>query len=803
MSTWASRLSSSKSVSPTSGTESRGAAAQRDFSSVSNTASPTSMVSGGGAGADVGAGSGNAAALLREEFRVVAEAYNEQNVYLLRLPPDCWDMAAKYLSYMDVIALGQACRSLWRVLHNLDSLWRRQLSYFYHDMRDLRGGKLLCTAPLFPESPCSRSTSHQGSMGALTGPAGGQEWPRKAWHQSYMSAYERFFQERRVYVLDSHREWHFQELADVEDKSTGMFTVALHDGRVEALTAAASPLSMDPFSFSGAWSASPPQQLLPWVAAASVSATASPIFANAVDSTREWLLAAPSSPASFAASQPPASPAQAPTPLHVRTTSAQTNGTSIGSSPAIAPAAAPSTPPLLPRVGEPIINEHNPLLRLRVYAIEPVEAEENRDAEAAEVAAYASGIDEERHRSHASLASSISASLSGMTEEQVIEYVMRLSLAETQQAASRSSSSSPTAEAPSNAKPAATDPVGSATQQQPKLYRHCHYRGANPTASLPLSELLAILDAFTNNASDQLQYHHVRNCTEDEDPAFLQRLSETLRSAKHRRLHLGNHHRAVRNNGQTTRNRAGRSAGAGSADAPSLSLSAAGTATPPQQPPPMNRMLRGFHGDLLEITEREAQLVAGTLLGMPRVIDEFVAFRCYDPALLYHRLYSSSTAIDRAGTRGTPREARGEAPWLKDNSVLSDGVSPISRQTTQAGSSGPTHQSVETPAAIPPLTTLTPSLRPLPFFTRFFLAPELCHDGCIALIVVDVVRVLVIVEKEVVTTDNPDWASPLIARGGRVVVHGQGYNAQAYTRDEYNYVPLNPTRRRRNSDSGG
>lgn len=787
-------------MSPTSGTESRGAAVLRDFSLVSSAASPTGVVSGGGAGADVGAGGGNSAALLREEFRAVAEQYNEQSVCLLRLPPDCWDMTTKYLSYMDVIALGQACRSLWRVLHKLDSLWRRQLSYFYHDMRDLRGGKLLCTAPLFPESPCSHSTSHRGSMGALTGPAGGQEWPRKASHQPCMSAYERFFQERRVYVLDSHREWHFQELADVEDKSTGIFTVALHDGRVEAVAAAASPISADPFSFSGAWSASPPQQLLPSVAAASASATASPIFANATDSTHEWLFAASSSPASFVPSQPPASPAQTPTPLHVRTTSAQTNGTSIGSSPALAPAAAPSTPPLLPRVGEPIINDHNPLLRLRVYAIEPVEAEENRDDEAAEVAADASRIDEEYHRSHASPASSISASLSGMTEGQVIEFVVRLSLAEAQQATSRSSPSPPAAEAPSNPKPAARDPVGSsATQQQRKLCRHRHYRGANPAASLPLSELLAILDAFTNNASDQLQYYHVRNCTEDEDPAFLQRLSETLRSAKHRRLHLGNHHRAVRNNGQTTRNRAGRLTGAGSADAPSLSLSATGTATPPQQPPPMNRMLRGFHGDLLEITEREAQLVAGTLLGMPRVIDEFVAFRCYDPALLYHRLHPSSTAIDRADTRGTPREA----PWLKDSAVLSDGVSPISGQTTQAGSSGPTYQSVEPPATTPPLTTWTPPLRPLPFFTRFFLAPELCHDGYIALIVVDVVRALVIVEEEVVTTDNPDWASPLIARGGRVVVHGQGYNAQAYTRDEYNYVPPNPTRRRRNSDLGG
>lgn len=89
-----------------------------------------------------------------------------------------------------------------------------------------------------------------------------------------------------------------------------------------------------------------------------------------------------------------------------------------------------------------------------------------------------------------------------------------------------------------------------------------------------------------------------------------------------------------------------------------------------------------------------------------------------------------------------------------------------------------------------------PPLKPLPFFTRFFLAPELCHDGFIALIIVDVVRALVVVDKEVVGNDSADWESPLIDRSGRVVVPGQGYNPQAYTRRDYDYVPPVPPRRR-------
>ncbi|KAK7196930.1 hypothetical protein NESM_000635300 [Novymonas esmeraldas] len=726
MSTWASRLSSAKPVPS--------ATAARALAGAPRPASTTATA-------------GDAAAL-RAEFRVVAETYNEQSVCLLRLPPDCWELVAQYLPYTDVVALGHACRVLWAVLHARESVWRSQLAYFHEDVRGLRSGKLLCTAPLFPEQSTARDGSRARSAAAASAGVDDTERSPPPPPQFRLSAYERFFQERRLYVLDSHREWHFQELADVADKSTGMFTVALHDGRADPATVAvmvASPVSAEPLALPDSWSTSTPPVLR------APSAVASPILANALDGTREWLLAAPSSPAS---------PVPTATPPHRRTISAQTSGTSAGNSPAIAPVVAPSTPPLLPRVGEPIINDRNPPLRLRVYAIESERAGGGSGGDAQQRVAGASGGYAARRHSGTAPTAHTAASLAGMTEEQMLEYAMRLSLADAppSSAAAAAATTAPAPPDPASVEDAVAPP-GPHSERQRKQHYRCHRRGASPASSLPLSELVAVLDALNNNAHDQLQHYHVRDFTADEDPAFLQRLSETLRGAKHRRLHLGNHHRAVRNNGQTTRNRAGRST-----DAPSSSWTGVNTggggATPPQGPPPMNRMLRGFHGDLLEITEREAQLVVGTLLDMPRVIDDFVVFKCYDPALLYRVLNPPYT------------------------------VAAAARDTT--GSSAAS----ATPSSASPLT-------PLPFFTRFFIAPELCHGGHIAVIAVDVVRVLVVVGQEVMSRDHPDWASPLIARGGRVVVHGQGYNAQAYTRDDYNYVPPNPTRRRRDSDLGG
>ena len=831
MSTWASRLSS---------------AAKSASVSSSCAASPLSVrpavtpASGGGGAAASTTASDAPSPDVREEFRRVAEKFNEESACMLRLPPDCWDVLTQYLSYIDVVALGQTCRSLWVVLHERESVWWRQLAYLHQDIRDLRGGTLLCTAPLFPRPPPAANASQSESLipSPTTAPppsttmsVDGGRSPRGDWVP--MSAYERFFQERRVYVLDARREWYFQELADVEDKVTGMFTVALHDGKIDAS-----------HSFTSL-SVTPPPALLPRTTA---SAANTPVQA-AIDAAPDASLSVPPSSLSpqrglHGSSLGPAAP-----------TLVQTPGTSAGSSPVLAPSSpAPPTPPLLPRVGDPIINDHNPLLQLRIYTIDVLgakgEEEEEQEADGEgeatddeyDSAAVATGRHTSRSHGSPTFTTDAPENLAGMSEDEVLAYVMQLSLQEAQAAAAAASP------APARTTPAAPSPQSpsyemsaclaktAATTTDPLCWPHNHYRGAPGSVSLPLSELLIIVDSINNNALDQLRHHQVRDCTADEEPRFLRRLAETLRSAKHRRLHLGNHHRAVRNNGQTTRNRAGRNIA--TLDSPAFNVSftfgASGASSPsaqsqsqPQPPPPMNRMLRGFHGDLLEITEREARMVASKLLGKPSIIDDFVVFHCHDPGMLYRRLCPASTSASASPSVDASREvaetastaARLEASHVRASDakqVMKHGIlvtlsAPLSidpaTPTRNAATDNAISASFSPPPGSPSFPSVTlrtvmraPALKALPFFTRFFLAPELCHDGYIALLVVDVVRVLVVVDKEVVSTDNPDWASPLIDRGGRVVVPGQGYNPQAYTRSEYNYVPTNPVRRRRDSN---
>lgn len=812
MSSWASRLSTSAKSAATSpaGTDANSNNNKPpSFTTTTNGAGNAAAAVQQHAGPHSTHAAAPAAADLREEFRRVAEAYNEASAVMLRLPPDCWDILTQYLSYMDVVALGQTCRSLWVVLHTRESVWWRQLAYFHRDVRDLRGGKLLCTAPLFPRPPAEAETSASESLvpsptiappPSRTLGSGAESPPRTfavrasrrdTWVP--MSAHERFFQERRVYVLDSHREWHFQELADVEDRATGMFTVALHDGKVESV---ASPLSAEVASLSFTASVTPPPPLLPRTTA---SATHTPVL-TAMDSGRDASLAVPPSPISLTPQQQ-----LAPTP-HRRTGSNQTPGNSAGNSPALAPSPAPPTPPLLPRVGDPIINDHNPLLQLRIYTIDTQGGHCKKSSHQGEEEEEGEEEGEYDTEAAASMrpSSAPPISFAGMTEEQVMEYVLQMSLQEAQQQQQQQARRTPPAESPSDTR-----------NLDPACWPHTHYRGAPGSTSLPLSQLLIILDSINNNAHDQLRHHHVRDCTAEEDPRFLQRLAETLRSAKHRRLHLGNHHRAVRNNGQTTRNRAGRG---GDGAAFSVSLTASGgpggarSPAPPPPPPPMNRMLRGFHGDLLEITEKEARAVATRLLGKPNIIDEFVVFHCNDPAELYRRL-CPSCAAETSATNAATWESRPPA-GAAGRQVMKHGmlvsvpaplyVDPVASPstTTTAPAAASAFSDPSSPLSTSAVQTVmrAPPLKPLPFFTRFFLAPELCHDGYVALIIVDVVRALVVVDKEMVGNDSPDWESPLIDRSGRVVVPGQGYNPQAYTRSDYNYVPPNPPRRRRDSD---
>ncbi|KPA76631.1 hypothetical protein ABB37_07490 [Leptomonas pyrrhocoris] len=852
MSTWASRLSTAaKSVTSSPVTEGHiGRHRTGTSTSSSAVASPLNVGSGAPAAAAVTANDATSSDV-REEFRRVAEKYNEESACMLRLPPDCWDLLTEFLSYVDVVALGQTCRSLWVVLHERDSVWWRQLAYLHQDVRDLRGGNLLCTAPLFPRPPPDVCMSQSESLipSPITAPSSSTARVVEGRLRSFaahprrsdwvpMSAYERFFQERRVYVLDAHREWHFQELADVEDKATGMFTVALHDGRFDFFS---SPHSSDAASPPFVSAASPPPAQLP---RSTASAVTTPIQA-ATDSARDTSPNVPPSPISL---MPPqvgralfvgatATATAAPTP-HRRTTSNQTSGTSAGNSPAFAPSPTPPppSPPLLPRVGDPIINAHNPLLQLRLYTIDVHGAErrlhgagnaEDDEDEGGEGGNHtASGSGSRMNGSHGlrSSATEPPANLAGMSDDEVLAYVMQLSLEEAQ-AATRQSPALARATPPVAPPQTAHElPQGGASSTptaataDPMCWPHNHYRGAPGATSLPLSELLTVIDSINNNALDQLHHHKVRDCTADEDPKFVRRLAETLRSAKHRRLHLGNHHRAVRNNGQTTRNRAGRivNADSGAAFSVSVTSGAGGGASspqPPPPPPPMNRMLRGFHGDLLEITQREARMVANKLLGKPNIIDDFVVFHCYDPGELYRRLCPASMAYADAA----PAPAATTAPTLSTTTpeVKPPAVS-AGRQVMKhgtlisvpaplyvdpvAGDAVKTNSAPASPSMLLRTVMREPALTALPFFTRFFLAPELCHDGYVALLVVDVVRVLVVVDKEVVSTDNPDWASPLIDRGGRVVVPGQGYNPQAYTRSEYNYVPPNPPRRNRESN---
>ncbi|KPI85245.1 hypothetical protein ABL78_5698 [Leptomonas seymouri] len=826
MSTWASRLSTSaKSATPSPVIE---GSSERHRPGASPSSSSV-IAPPQNSGPETAAMTANDAmpSAVREEFRLVAEKYNEESVCMLRLPPDCWDLLTQYLPYADVVALGQTCRSLWVVLHQRDSIWWRQLAYFHHDVRGLRGGKLLCTAPLFPRPPPDASTSQSESLipsptttpsSSTAAGADGRPHPFTARLRCSgevpMSAYERFFQERRVYVLDAHREWHFQELADVDDKSTGMFTVALHDGKAKSLHTS---ISADAASLSFASSFESPSAPLPRTTA---SMATTPILA-ASDSANSTLLNAPPSPTALLLPQAGrgsslSTPAAATFTPHRRTTPNQTPGTSASNSPALAPSPTPPAPSLLPRVGDPIINEHNPLLQLRIYTID-VHGTERQLYEADDYAEEG-GKEEDcgagtsgRHMSglHGplSLAAEPPVNMAGMSEDEVLAYVMQLSLQEAQAAVRNSSlpthATEPVASSHDLPQGSATKTATAAKTSTARRPRS-HYRGAPGSQSLPLSELLIVIDSINNNALDQLHHHQVRDCTADEDPYFLLRLSETLRSAKHRRLHLGNHHRAVRNNGQTTRNRAG-----GGVSSPNPQQ--------PPPPPPMNRMLRGFHGDLLEITEREARMVANKLLGKPNLIDDFVVFHCYDPNELHRRLHPTTTSSTDAAPAAT------RAPTTASTVEMNHSSATMERQVANHGTlvsvpaplyvdcaAGDAIKVIGAPAplslaparcAYPPVSLrtvmLAPPLRALPFFTRFFLAPELCHDGYIALLVVDVVRALVVVEKEAVSSDNPDWASPLIHRGGRVVVPGQGYNPQAYTRSEYNYVPPNPPRRQR------
>lgn len=119
----------------------------------------------------------------------------------------------------------------------------------------------------------------------------------------------------------------------------------------------------------------------------------------------------------------------------------------------------------------------------------------------------------------------------------------------------------------------------------------------------------------------------VSDKTTSESEAFLTCLSLTLSGAMRRRLHLPNHHRAVRNNGQTSRRRLGNQ------DAESVENGI----------PEQNMILSNFRGALLEISESEvSQLCLGLELKYREAIHLFVHGESKYSTLTADRVYPSS-----------------------------------------------------------------------------------------------------------------------------------------------------------------
>lgn len=153
-------------------------------------------------------------------------------------------------------------------------------------------------------------------------------------------------------------------------------------------------------------------------------------------------------------------------------------------------------------------------------------------------------------------------------EAEVMAYVMALSLAETQ----------------------------GGTPRPPHPFQRAHLKVTQPMYSP--AELMTMMTDEIPDGADAHSYEGrfgVVDRTEEEDQSFLTSLSLTLSGAKRRRLHLKNHHHAVRNNGQTSRRRLGNVAAGQQAHQNPSDLAL----------PPENLMLSSFHGTLLEVSWKE------------------------------------------------------------------------------------------------------------------------------------------------------------------------------------------------------
>lgn len=693
---------------------------------------------------------------------MIAEMHNADvsAVPSRRLPYDLWEFITCFLLYADVVQLAHTSRHLWSSLMRSESIWEQQLRFFHEGILDMRGGSLLMTDFAIPHGA--------GSVGKRPHHRGG-----------VLSVCDQFWHEKKLYVLDAHREWHFEELSSLEDKETGVFTVPLHLGHETLSSSAAAPFSRPSESpESSRASVLSPSWVVGGGTAAHEHAASGPEGSSTANATPVLDSGAGALASRFTPSpRPEAVPA-------VGTASASPSGYGGTSSP------VPQQPVVrMPAVGAAFVGPHRGDLRLQILRpIRPGEAPSSSElspphsrshGEARE--SMADDADGGHSTSDAAplsmdpyLALDQPASLED--EDAALAYVLALSEAE---AKGQSPPPPPvyrrsTTTAAYNGK--GRPPGGVETLSAGR-------GGASAYPQLPFlqpSELLTVMEMINSGMAAQSRVQ-VRDVTAQQPHLFLQALEETLKSAKRRRLHLGNHHRAVLNNGQTTRNRSGqrhqppqslnassgpwdvRSASASSPLTPRPSFAdpsphpaARSPPVPLPAPPPVNRILRYFTGRLMEVTKREAHAVSSQLMRLPELVDDFDILPAFGDG--------------EWKASGSPTNAVGATTLTLFK------PSPSSGSASHPGHATESHHHHHLPA----VDGVYPR-------TRFFLLPELLPHGFIGLILVDAVRVLVAVEKDRTGNEegNTDWElEEQRLQAGRLVRPGRGFNAQYYERDQ-------------------
>ncbi|CCW63122.1 unnamed protein product [Phytomonas sp. EM1] len=482
------------------------------------------------------------------------------------------------------------------------------------------------------------------------------------------TGYERFKRQRRLYALDAHREWHFRELESLEDRATGFFTVPLHLGKENTESDAAAPIALE------------------------------------------------------------------------------LSQTTLGSTPRI-----PGSPPRvrMPAVGQPFVGAEDSSQRLRIWR--PIRRGEDPTSDGfgnalmplneRESGREKAGGGWSRH--------ALDAPTSLEEEEAMLSYALACSEAEM---SGLSPPPPPFIWTSSKNKSNRCDASKESLRRSYSGLAHDLSLGNSFAGGgggrggeihyLKPSEIMTLIDLINSGTPVQSLIPLIEVTTR-EDELVLLALTETLKGAQRRRLHLGNHHRALANNGQTTRRRLGPTslrrprppAAASSSFSPSPISTSPLAPFPPVSspswedstspspvlpPPPVNSMLRGFTGVLLEVYRREMYRFCEEFLGSSQRLDDFILF----------------DAANSSWWRGGGGEGAASLGFATG--------------------------------------------------TRFFLAPELCRGGRVGLVVVDAVRMLIVVEDEKMARDDPAWMQGYarVDRGGRLVMPGSGYNAQYYERSE-------------------